>query len=175
MLDRCIDTSNIIKTEINTSWKKDIPIHTSWRLNERHYGKLEGVPRQHVRNMYGEKITNLIRYNFHKEVPILTQNDYKNDYPIYKNCYFDTVKYGETHEKLLERMLPYYENDICYTITQDMVPLIVTHKHTARALMKYLLQIPDKNYDNFNLPNNKILFVCLKDDFKYERHFEISY
>jgi 2,3-bisphosphoglycerate-dependent phosphoglycerate mutase len=88
VLDRAIETSNIVKKEINNFNNKDVPIHTSWRLNERHYGKLEGVPREHMRNMYGDKYTKMLRTNFHIKPPTVVDYNYPNDYPVYRNCYY---------------------------------------------------------------------------------------
>lgn len=172
VLERSIDTSNIIKTEIN---KVDIPIYTSWRLNERHYGTLEGIPRQYVREMFGNKFTKLIRCNYSMKPPII--RDYKsiNDYPVYRNCYFETVKYGESKENVLQRMLPYYENDILYTLGEHKFPLIVTHKHTARVLMKHLLKLDDEEFETFDIPNKKIILVNLHNDLSYDSHLHIEY
>ena len=174
VLERSIDTSNIIKKEIN-NYNLDIPIHTSWRLNERHYGTLEGIPRQHIRELYGHKFTHLIRCNFSMKPPIIRNYNYNNDYPIYKNCYFEKIKYGESKENVLERVLPYYENDILYTLSENKFPLIVTHKHTARVLMKHLLKITDEDFEQYELPNKTIFFVSLNDDLSYKTHIEIIY
>ena len=61
VLNRAIETSKIIKNELKYD---DIDIHTTWRLNEKHYGMLEGVPRQYVRDIYGDKFTKIMRGNF---------------------------------------------------------------------------------------------------------------
>jgi 2,3-bisphosphoglycerate-dependent phosphoglycerate mutase len=175
VLDRSIETSNIIKNEINKINELDIPIYTSWRLNERHYGTLEGIPRQYIRDMFGKKFTKLIRCNFHIKPPIIRDYNYNNDYKIYRNCYFKKVKYGESKENVLERILPYYENDILYTLNENKLPLIVTHKHTARVLMKYLLKMNDEEFEDYELPEKKIIMVYLKEDLSYDTHKEIDY
>lgn len=171
VLDRAINTSNLIRDEIN----KNIPIHTSWRLNERHYGSLEGIPRQYIRNIFGDETTLKIRCNFHIKPPLINNNDNNNNYKVYKNCYFEKIKYGESKKNVLQRALPYYENDILYTLSENKFPLIVTHKHTARVLMKHLLKIDDENFENFDLPSKKILLVYLNDNLSYKEHFEINY
>ena len=173
-LQRAIDTSNIIKKEMN----REIPVYTSWRLNERHYGKLEGVPRQHVRVNYGEKYTKMLRCNFHIKPP--TDIDYvslnENEYPIFRNCYYKRIKNGESKEDVLARMLPYYENDILYSMTKDNnIPLIVTHKHTARALMKHLLKISDHDFEKYEIPSKKLFYIVLDEFMEYKEHEEFSY
>ena len=72
VLQRSIETSTIIQKELqNICDLKDIPIHTSWRLNEKHYGTLEGVPRKYIRDLYGELFTQMMRSNFTMKPPIL--------------------------------------------------------------------------------------------------------
>ena len=175
VLDRAIDTSNLIKKDVNLYSKQDIPIYTTWRLNERHYGTLEGIPRQYVRDNFGNKFTQSIRCNFYMKPPVIKNYEQEIAYPVYRNCYFKKIKYGESKENVLERMLPYYENDILYTMNENKFPLIVTHKHTARVLMKYLLKISDEEFEDYELPSKKIILVYLKDDFSYETHFVLDY
>ena len=80
VLQRSIETSTIIQKELRMELKKelkneikliDIPIHTSWRLNEKHYGTLEGVPRKYIRDVYGELFTQMMRSNFTMKPPVL--------------------------------------------------------------------------------------------------------
>ena len=85
------------------------------------------------------------------------------------------MKFGESKENVLDRMLPYYENDILYTLSENKFPLIVTHKHTARVLMKHLLKMNDEEFEDYVLPDKKILFICLDDNLNYEKHVEIEY
>ena len=161
----------------------DIPIYTSWRLNERHYGTLEGIPRQYIRDKFGDVFTRLIRCDYNMKPPIVrgykvTQNADEPEepkYPIYRNCYFHTIKHGESKENVLDRVLPYYENDILYTLSEGKLPLIITHKHTARVLMKNLLCITDEDFEKYEFPNKVILDVELDEDSKYKSHREIDY
>jgi 2,3-bisphosphoglycerate-dependent phosphoglycerate mutase len=170
VLQRSIETSTIIQKNIG-----DIPIHTSWRLNEKHYGTLEGVPRKYIRDLYGELFTKMMRSNFSMKPPILkTVNEFSKNYPVYKNCYLESIKNGESKENVLDRLLPYYENDILYTLSENHTPLILTHKHTARVLMKHLLQMNDEVFENYELPN-KLLVVNLNEKLKYSSHEELDY
>ena len=185
VLDRSIDTSNIIKKVLNENNKNnnnnnddnenDIKIHTSWRLNEKHYGTLEGIPRNYVRDKYGVMFTKLMRSDFTMKPPVIKDYNYNNTYPVYKNCYLEKVKNGESKENVLNRLIPYYENDILYTLSENKFPLIVTHKHTARVLMKHLLKIDEENFEHYELPSKKILLIHLHDDLSYDSHIEIAY
>ncbi len=177
VLNRTIDTSNIIINEINKNGlNKNIPILTSWRLNEKHYGTLEGIPRKYIKELYGEKYTKMLRSNYYIKPPIIKDYNYENKYGIYRNCYYEKIKFGESKENVLERVLPYYENDILYTINnENKFPLIVTHKHTARVIMKHLLNINDIDFEHYNIPNKKIILINLDDKLNYKNHYEIPY
>jgi len=85
----------------------------------------------------------------------------------------ESIKNGESKENVLERLLPYYENDILYTLSENHTPLILTHKHTARVLMKHLLQMNDEVFENYELPN-KIIVVNLLN-LKYHSREELNY
>jgi len=175
VLDRAIETSNIIKEKLEN---EKITIQTSWRLNEKHYGTLEGVPRKYIRDLYGDLFTKMMRSNFNMKPPIL--KDYNNNtnltkYSIYRNCYFEKIKYGESKENVLDRLLPYFENDILYTLTENKFPLIVTHKHTARVLMKHLLKIKDEDFENYEIPKKKILLINLDNNLNYIDHDSLCY
>lgn len=177
VLNRAIETSKIIKKELIYN---GIDIHTSWRLNEKHYGMLEGVPRQFIRDIYGEKFTKIMRGNFNMKPPILDEQDMNKieqctDYKVYRNCYFEKIKNGESKENVLNRLLPYFENDICYTFNENKFPLIVTHKHCARVLMKHLLKMDDDKFEKYDIPSKKILYLELKDDLSYKSHSYIPY
>lgn len=168
VLQRSIETSQLIQKEFKT-----IPIHTSWRLNEKHYGTLEGVPRQYIRDVYGEPFTAMMRSNYTMKPPLI---DYPTlqEYPIYKNCYFKTIQHGESKENVLERLLPYYENDILSTLSENHTPLIVTHKHTAGVLMKHVLKMSDETFEQYELPKQMIV-IYLNKQLEYERKEEISF
>jgi 2,3-bisphosphoglycerate-dependent phosphoglycerate mutase len=175
VLDRSIDTSDIIKHDLENNNCKNVLIHTSWRLNEKHYGNLEGVMRNDFRKIYGDKFTNIVRTDYSIKPPIVSDLICNNEYPIYKNCYMNSIKNGESKEDVLNRLLPYYENDILYTLSENKFPLIVTHKHCARVLMKHLLQINETDFLQYKLPEKTILLICLDNELKYKTHFEIPF
>ena len=170
VLQRSIDTSTIIQKELDEL----IPIHTSWRLNEKHYGTLEGIPRKHIRDLYGDLFTKMMRSNFTMKPPILKDVLVKETYPVYKNCYLERIKHGESKENVLTRLLPYYENDILYTLTENHTPLILTHKHTARVLMKHLLNMNEQVFEDYELPK-KMIVVDLDKNYQYISHQEVGY
>jgi 2,3-bisphosphoglycerate-dependent phosphoglycerate mutase len=173
VLQRAVETSNIVRSTfiqnkiVPFNNINDLPIYTSWRLNEKHYGTLEGVPRGYIRNLYFEKFTQLMRRSFNMKPPILRDYKYNVEYPIYRNCYFEKIKNGESKENVLDRLLPYFENDIMYTLNENNLPLIVTHKHTARVLMKHLLKINDEDFENYEIPNQGMIVIDFDDQNQY--------
>lgn len=176
VLDRAMHTANIINDEIKLKSKIKTTTYTSWRLNEKHYGTLEGIPRQYIRDEYGDKFTSMMRNNFYMKPPVIHNAPHIiENYPIYQNCYFETMKNGESKENVLSRLLPYFQNDILYTLKKDNIPIIVTHKHCARVLMKYLLKLSDEEFENFEIPSKTIVELIMKDNHELLRYNYITY
>lgn len=171
VLKRSIDTTNIIKKNI----ENDQPIYTSWRLNEKHYGTLEGVSRDYIKKEYGQKFTHLLRNDFYIKPPVIPEkNRALTKYNIYKNCYYKKIKNGESKENVLNRLLPYFENDILYNINNSHVPLVVTHKHCLRVLMKHYLELSDEEFENYKLPKNSFLVMNFDNELNFKNHKFIS-
>lgn len=175
-LKRSIETANNINKVLQ---KNNLQIHISWRLNEKHYGTLEGVPRNDIEKLFGNDFLRIMRSNFRMKPPILSDsyiNTEQHNFKTYKNCYFEQIKLGESKEDVLNRFLPYYQNDILYYLKEEnKIPLIVTHKHTARVLMKHLIKIPDIEFDNFKLPDQSLIVIKLNDNYEYKSHENIKY
>ena len=165
-----------MKKTIKNERDMKITPYTSWRLNEKHYGSLEGIPRQYMRKEYGDKFTQMMRNNFYMKPPVITDLPNKSEiYPVYQNCYFDKMKNGESKENILERLLPYFQNDVLYVLRQDKIPIIVTHKHCGRVLMKYFLKMSDEEFEDFTIPSHTILEMVFNNDYSLKYHRYISY
>jgi 2,3-bisphosphoglycerate-dependent phosphoglycerate mutase len=171
VLDRSIETAKIIKKFI----MKSDNLYTSWRLNEKHYGTLEGIPRQYIRDEYGDKFTNMMRNNFYMKPPVLTIPEYSNKYQVFKNCYYNSIKHGESKENVLQRLLPYFQNDILYTLSENKLPIVVTHKHCIRVLMKHYLKLNEEEFEEYKIPDKSILIVYFRNDFEYNHYELINY
>ena len=172
VLDRCIETTNIIKNNTNTNSN----IYTSWRLNEKHYGTLEGIPRSYIRDEYGSKFTEMMRNNFYMKPPVIGKlSETVNEYPIFKNCYYNAIKHGESKENVLNRLLPYFENDVLYSINQNKLPLVITHKHCIRVLMKYYLKMDDNNFEKFTIPHKHIILMFFDESYDFRGYEYIKY
>lgn len=175
VLDRAIQSTNIIKKELRENMDLKTTTYTSWRLNEKHYGTLEGVPRKYIRDEYGEKFTKMMRNNFYMKPPVIRSIEVEKQYDIYQNCYYDTMKDGESKENVLNRLLPYFQNDILYTLKNNNIPMIVTHKHCARVLMKYLLNLNDEQFEEYEIPSKNIIELELNEDYTLKNHSYIDY
>lgn len=171
VLNRAIETADIIKARLNNNSN----MYTSWRLNEKHYGSLEGVPRNYMREEYGEKFTQMMRNNFYMKPPVLTNIPNNNEYSIFKNCYYDSIQFGESKENVLSRLLPYFQNDILHSLYEDKLPIIVTHKHCMRVLMKHYLNITDTKFEKYTIPNRTILIMYFDKKYKYTDYHYIQY
>tara|TARA_B100000886_G_scaffold325446_1_gene271008 strand:+ start:9329 stop:10060 length:732 start_codon:yes stop_codon:yes gene_type:complete len=166
IMERAINTSEII----NKNLEKEVAINTDWRLNEKHYGTLEGVEREYIRNKYGVEFTKKMRSNYTMMPPVI-DNTIEKQYQVVDMCndskeYFEKIKYGESKKDVYNRTIPFYLEKIVPLVKQNEFPLLVTHKHTARVLMKYLHNINDKDFEKYKLPEDKIIYLELDDNFK---------
>ena len=171
VLDRSLESANIIKYNVNPEGT----MQTSWRLNEKHYGTLEGIERKKIREEYGGKFTTMMRNNFYMKPPVIRDLQTPSNYPIFKNCYYNSIKYGESKENVLNRLLPYFQNDILYTISENKLPLVVTHKHCMRVLMKFYLNMNDQEFEEYDIPYNTILNMIFDENFDFQDYKLIKY
>ena len=174
-LYRAIDTSSLI----NKNFEKSALIYSDWRLNEKHYGTLEGVEREKIRQKYGIEYTKKMRSSFHMLPPIVAE-EVSETYSTVKMCksaseYFEKIKLGESKKNVYDRVIPFYLEKIIPSIRNNDFPLIVTHKHSARVLMKYLKDINDKDFEKYKLPENKIIYIELDKNFKKQKELLFDY
>ena len=175
-LARALTTTKYIQDSIH---HKSISSSFHWRLNEKHYGTLEGVERQYIRDTYGKEYTQKMRASFTEYPPIIDSenraeiSEYEDvhanipshnvDYMMSRMLYYHDYCNGESKECVFRRIIPYWNNYILPRIQCNGVPLIVTHKHAARVLMKYLFQIKDEHFETYELPDGKIIQVFLDE------------
>lgn len=150
VLKRANDTLDIVLKEMNLN----IPVYYSYKLNERHYGALQGLNKDETRKKYGEEQVHLWRRSATVRPPALDINDErypgndikyrgldKKDLPL-TECLLDTMK----------RTVEYYESDIKEELLQDKNVLIVAHGNSLRSIIKYLENISDDDIMNIELP-----------------------
>ena len=153
---------------VNEQFDNKIETSTSWRLNEKHYGTLNGVKRSYLRENYGKEFTEIIRDSYTMLPPVVNEvSVYREHFPLYMNEYIrDKLISGESKEMVFKRCLPYWNNTLFPYILSGKTPLIVRHKHTVRVLMKHLLDISDENFINYKFNDKEMLCVSINKNGK---------
>ncbi len=137
VLKRATDTLNIVLASMN---HPEVPIHRSWRLNERHYGALEGLDRSEMAKKCGRGQVVAWQQEFDVPPPLLTPDDprFPGHDPRYAHVPFDALPLGETIKAVRARVLPYWEERILPEVRAGKRVLIVAHGNSLRALTTYL-------------------------------------
>ena len=148
---RAIKTLNLFLEELDLLW---IPVYKSWRLNERHYGALQGLNKAETAEKYGDEQVHIWRRSFDVAPPALDKSSdmYRGNIDRYKEIPEDEIPTGESLKLTIDRVLPYWESDISKQIKAGKNVLISAHGNSLRALIKYLLKISDEKILDLNLP-----------------------
>ena len=148
---RAIKTLNLFLEELDLLW---IPVHKSWRLNERHYGALQGLNKAETAEKYGDEQVHIWRRSFDVDPPALDKSSdmYPGNIDRYKEIPEGEIPTGESLKLTIDRVLPYWESDISKQIKAGKNVLISAHGNSLRALIKYLLNISDEQILDLNLP-----------------------
>tara|TARA_Y100000590_G_scaffold462361_1_gene626260 strand:+ start:1166 stop:1855 length:690 start_codon:yes stop_codon:yes gene_type:complete len=150
-LKRAIKTHKICQKQLNKSKIESI---YDWRLNERHYGALQGLNKTQTAQKYGEDQVLIWRRSYDTAPPSLDCNDKrhpKNDI-LYKDIDKDKLPVSESLKDTLERVKPLWDNDIIPQIKNGKNILIVAHGNSLRAIVKILKKITNKDIINLNIP-----------------------
>ena len=148
---RAIKTLNLFLEELDLLW---IPVYKSWRLNERHYGALQGLNKAETAEKYGDEQVHIWRRSFDVAPPQVDKNSdmYPGNIDRYKDIPEGEIPTGESLKLTIDRVLPYWESDISKQIKAGKNILISAHGNSLRALIKYLLNISDEKILDLNLP-----------------------
>lgn len=163
-LKRAINTEKIILEKMNL----DIPVIKSWKLNERHYGNLQGLNKKETAEKYGEEQVHIWRRSYNVKPPLLDENDKRN--PKYDELYKDIkeeLPLGESLEDTVKRVIPYYEKNILKDMKDGKKVLVVAHGNSLRALVKYIENISDTEIAELNIPTGVPLVYELDEKGKY--------
>ena len=163
LLRRAINTSQIALDECDRSW---IPVHRSWRLNERHYGALQGKDKAQTLAAYGEEQFMLWRRSFDVPPPPIEDNDEFSQAhdPRYADL-GDALPKSECLKDVVVRMLPYWFDAIIPDLAAHKTVLVTAHGNSLRALVKHLDGISDADIAGLNIPTGIPLLYELNDDF----------
>ena len=161
VLKRANKTLEIVLKEMNL----DIPVHYSYRLNERHYGALQGLNKDEMRKKFGDEQVHIWRRSYDVRPPELTKEDerYPGNDPKYKDLTPEELPLTECLKDTLERVLPYYNNEIKKHLENKENVLVVAHGNSLRSIIKYLENISDEDIMNVEIPTG-IPYVYELDD-----------
>ena len=165
VLKRAIRTLWISLDELDMMW---IPVHRSWRLNERHYGALQGLNKAETAAKYGDEQVKIWRRSYDTPPPPLTYEDPRH--PSHDRRYADLkraeIPLTESLKDTVARFLPHWHEVIAPDIKDGKRVLIVAHGNSLRALVKYLENIPDDKIVELNIPTGIPLIYSLNEDLK---------
>ena len=170
VLKRAVKTMDLCLNEME---QNNIPIVYDWRLNEQHYGDLEGLNKSETVKLHGEEKVFNWRRSFNVSPPPLALNDKRH--PRFDNRYKklsdEEIPSTESLKDTLNRLLPIWNHDIAPFIKSGKNALIVAHGNSLRALIKYLNNISDEDISNFNIPTGIPLVLRLNNDLNTTQFF----
>jgi 2,3-bisphosphoglycerate-dependent phosphoglycerate mutase len=173
VLKRAIKTLWIALEEMDLMW---IPVHRSWRLNERHYGALQGLDKAETTRRHGKEQVHLWRRSYDIRPPALTPEDERNPYrdPRYAGLHPDEIPLTESLKDTIGRFLPYWHEVIAPEVQEGKRVLIVAHGNSLRGLVKNLDRIADDQIAELNIPTGIPLVYELENDLRPIRHFYLG-
>jgi len=173
VLKRAIRTLWITLDEMDQMW---IPINHSWRLNERHYGALQGLNKAETAAKYGEKQILIWRRSYDIQPPALTLDDtrYPGLDPRYQNLTKRNIPLTECLKDTVERFLPYWSETIVPMVQSGRRVIIAAHGNSLRALVKHLDNISNQDVLELNIPTGIPLVYELDDNLKPIQHYYLG-
>lgn len=166
---RSIETADIIKKTIG---REDIPILSNWKLNEKHYGLCEGIEREYIQNRYGSVYLDKLRKDYNIKPPFLEELIDQNEDSFgergnfMKKAYYDkyNLRYnGENLFMVSNRIFNHFNFEILENFSEKDLPLIVTHKHPIRVIFKYIKNMPNEEFEEFDPSNRNIYYVSFEN------------
>jgi 2,3-bisphosphoglycerate-dependent phosphoglycerate mutase len=153
-----------------------IPVYRSWRLNERHYGALQGLNKAETAEKHGIEQVQLWRRSYDVRPPALTPDDerYPGRDPRYADLSPDELPLTECLKDTVTRFLPYWKDTIAPVVRNGQRVLIAAHGNSLRALVKYLDNVSDQDIVELNIPTGIPLVYELEDDLTPIRSFYLG-
>lgn len=172
LLKRAQDTLNLILKELDL----DIPVIESYKLNERHYGALQGLNKDETRQKYGDEQVRLWRRSAEVRPPALTKDDprYPGNDPLYKGLPESELPLTENLVDTIKRVVAYYESTIVPDLKLGKKIIIVAHGNSLRGLVKYLDNLSDEEVMNLEIPTGVPLVYELDDNLKPIKHYYLK-
>lgn len=170
-LKRAIHTLNLVLEEMNRDW---LPVVKSYKLNERHYGALQGLNKAETAKKYGEKQVKIWRRSFSVRPPVLdeTSNQNPKKQVQYSGINRHELPLCESLEDTINKVVPYFNNVIKKDMLSGKRVLIVAHGNSIRSLVKYFENLSEEEILEVNIPTGIPLVYEFDDDFRViEKHY----
>jgi len=153
-----------------------IPVHRSWRLNERHYGALQGLNKAETAAKYGDDQVLVWRRSYDTPPPTLDKSDerYPGNESRYQNLDEANLPLTECLKDTVDRFLPYWHDTIAPTIKSGKQVIIAAHGNSLRALVKYLDNVSEEDIVGLNIPTGMPLVYELDDSLNALEHYYLG-
>lgn len=172
-LKRAIDTLNVVLDTMDRAW---LPVIKSWKLNERHYGALQGLNKAETAEKYGEDQVKIWRRSFDVRPPALELDDKRN--PQLQMQYRDVEKselpLAESLKDTIDRVVPYFEQVIKKDMEAGKRVVVAAHGNSIRALVKYFDKMSNDDITDVNIPTGVPLVYEFDDAFKVTNKFYLG-
>lgn len=165
LLKRAIRSLWIVLDELDLMW---IPVVRHWRLNERHYGALQGLNKADTAAKYGDEQVQIWRRSYDIQPPALEKNDerYPGKDPRYSELTESQLPLAECLKDTVERFVPYWKETIAPVVKEGKKVIIAAHGNSLRALVKYLDDVPEAEIVGLNIPTGVPLVYELDDNLR---------
>ena len=172
-LKRAIHTLNHILDEMDRNW---LPVNKTWKLNERHYGALQGLNKSETAEKYGEEQVKIWRRSFDIKPPELTDDDERSakKQDMYRDVDPSLLPPNESLETTIERVVPFFEEVIKKDMADGKRVIIAAHGNSLRALVKYFDDISKEDIIGVNIPTGVPLVYEFDDNFKVIKHYYLG-
>ncbi len=169
VLKRAIRTLWFVLDDLDLMW---VPVHRSWRLNERHYGSLQGLNKSETTEKYGEAQVKIWRRSYDTPPPALDPGDPRH--PHHDRRYADLAPADlpacESLKDTLARVLPYWHETLLPALRSGRRVLVAAHGNSIRALVKYLDQVPEDEITELNIPTGIPLVYEFDEALRVQGH-----
>jgi len=173
LLKRAIHTLNHVLDEMDRNW---LPVIKTYKLNERHYGALQGLNKAETAEKYGEEQVKIWRRSFDVKPPALDPADERapQNQAMFRDIPKEELPLNESLETTIERVVPYFENVIKEDMKAGKRVLIAAHGNSLRALVKYFDHLSDEEIIGVNIPTGSPLVYEFDEDFHVNNHYYLG-
>ncbi len=162
-LKRAVKTLNYVLDEMDLDW---IPVNKSWRLNEKHYGSLQGLNKAETAEKYGDEQVMVWRRSFDVPPAPLDKDDERSPFqdPRYADVPADEIPLTESLKETIARIMPYWEQEIKPALEKEGEIIVTAHGNSLRAIIKHLKGISDEAINGLNMPTGIPYLFEFDDD-----------